>query len=293
MQPSYMPRQQQQQRPTHQRSATAPSRRLNYGQRSSDVSESWIEVTSGPSDTSSDEHIITSGLRIAHQRRRGRASLPPPPSVPILHSPSDSELSDASALSDDDDDLASTEPADLASFIATLPLSGASSVSADDEHSSTSSTSSESESDIRTVFATASSPPRLQSEHDAALRASLSTLLSCAAAARGLPPKVPSPLARSTSASTSAVEGLRVVRSDAAPRLASPASSEPAAKKRGPHRRVRRADVVQAGFYTLAFSAGAVVVLGAITFSAGYWVGKEVGRGEVAVGVRGVRRVVA
>jgi hypothetical protein len=60
-------------------------------------------------------------------------------------------------------------------------------------------------------------------------------------------------------------------------------------------KKLREMSTLNASLLTLAFSAGAVVVLTAIGFSAGYWVGREAGRGETffgaAQGGRAVRRV--
>jgi hypothetical protein len=106
-----------------------------------------------------------------------------------------------------------------------------------------------------------SSKARLEMEHDAALRASLSTLLSCA---RALPPK--------------RVEGLRVVQS------VSPPSSDGSGRSRRRSRsreRREREKVVRRTMVTLAVTVGAVVVLSVLSFSAGYLV-----RGEEARRVR-------
>lgn len=160
--------------------------------------------------------------------------------------------------------------------------------------------------------------PSYQADHDAALRASLSTLLSCAAAARGLP--------KETQAGTSGVgpsnriepSSLRIVPESVAmgrrkkentrrPRSHSKvfgngsASSSEAGLPFSPsqHKGKRKAssskdgrsvkktrsttidEMVSPTLMTWVVSAGVVVLLSAIGFSAGYTIGKEVGRAEV------------
>lgn len=152
--------------------------------------------------------------------------------------------------------------------------------------------------------------PSHQVDHDAALRASLSTLLSCAAAARGLPKRdqrlqntnrpvhrgdpvtlrvVPESAfkgeeatgrrvtARSHSATSSSAQSL----SDKGKRKAS------ASKERRELRKKRRGSTeemtVAPTLMTWVVSAGVVVLFSAISFSAGYAIGREVGRMEAGM----------
>ncbi|KAF2400465.1 hypothetical protein EJ06DRAFT_543223 [Trichodelitschia bisporula] len=157
-------------------------------------------------------------------------------------------------------------------------------------------------------------------DHDAALRASLSTLLSCAAAARGLPKSgrvaaetmtrpanadridpttvrmVPesvalrasngdSPTSRHSRGS-SAGAGDIGKRKATAPANASPRNNS---KERHAIKKARRTtatvpialDDVNPTLLTWVVSAGVVVLFSAISFSAGYVMGKEQGRAEM------------
>lgn len=186
--------------------------------------------------------------------------------------------------------------------------------------------------------------PSYQADQDAALRASLSTLLSCAAAARGLPKSstaanasAPAPSARiepsalrivpesvalggspspssrhNATATTTAVpaaarqqQQLRSPRSRSADKSkrSSAEKDRRAAKKRrssaGPGQRVAAdgaaqstygfgtssVDEVSPTLLTWVVSAGIVVLVGALSFSTGYAMGKEVGRTEAMSGV--------
>jgi hypothetical protein len=177
--------------------------------------------------------------------------------------------------------------------------------------------------------------PSYQADHDAALRASLSTLLSCAAAARGLPKSnrtgtdsrtragpsnrldtttigiVPesavygssSPrsaeAAPPTNASTSRTHD--AASNDKAKRKATTTSATAPRSNSKDRRAVKKArrtsnwtpatmDEVSPTLLTWVVSAGVVVLVSALSFSAGYVVGKEAGRaellGEVGSGVR-------
>lgn len=175
--------------------------------------------------------------------------------------------------------------------------------------------------------------PSHHADHDAALRASLSTLLSCAAAARGLPkndnqPSVSPPAPPSTtqpSAFRLVGESVAMGEEEAEP---SPAYSQtspsigpqgrdtrsstvppsPAvgkskrrsssSKDRSAAKKSRRATLadsttpVSPTIMTWVISAGVVVLFSAISFSAGYMLGREVGRAEVGMigdGVPGPR----
>ncbi|KAI4115333.1 MAG: hypothetical protein LQ345_004045 [Seirophora villosa] len=154
--------------------------------------------------------------------------------------------------------------------------------------------------------------PSHQADHDAALRASLSTLLSCAAAARGLPkrdsPALQSPATRPSSnkiepstlrmvpesAMFGAEEAARprpkerrlssssLARHDKTKRKASTSRERRDGKKK-----TRRGGVEELGIsptlLTWVVSAGVVVLFSAMSFSAGYVVGREVGRVEGGV----------
>jgi hypothetical protein len=177
--------------------------------------------------------------------------------------------------------------------------------------------------------------PSYQADHDAALRASLSTLLSCAAAARGLPKSNRAgtdsrtragPSNRLDTASIgivpeSAVYGSSNQRSteaapptqnstsrnhdaasnDKAKRKATTTSTTAPRSNSKDRRTVKKArrtsnwtpatmDEVSPTLLTWVVSAGVVVLVSALSFSAGYVVGKEAGRaemlGEVGSGVK-------
>lgn len=160
--------------------------------------------------------------------------------------------------------------------------------------------------------------PSHHADHDAALRASLSTLLSCAAAARGIPKPDSQPTA--PRAGTAPPSSFRLVGEDVAMGDESPSSrnAETSPSAGAPHRRQPRA-VVSPGpsaaktkrrsaspkdratskksrrasasdstttvspVMTWVISAGVVVLFSAISFSAGYIIGREVGRTEVGM----------
>lgn len=167
--------------------------------------------------------------------------------------------------------------------------------------------------------------------HDEALRASLSTLLSCAAAARGLkndpkrPQQAPStqprsnriepmsfklvpesalpvakqapilqeptfkPTLRRTSTSTTSTSPLTAPDHFFQPKEPKRKSRTTSKDRHSSIKKPRRsssADEVSPTLLTWVVSAGVVVVLSALSFSAGYSLGKEAGRFEV-VGVGG------
>ncbi|OQD83311.1 hypothetical protein PENANT_c017G06300 [Penicillium antarcticum] len=170
--------------------------------------------------------------------------------------------------------------------------------------------------------------PSHHADHDAALRASLSTLLSCAAAARGLPKNdnqpSASPAAPQSTAQPSAFRlvgesvamgeesGDEEVRSSPQYPQTSPSIGDPGGDTRPPtmpsspavakskcrssspkdrsaakkSRRATMADSttpVSPTIMTWVISAGVVVLFSAISFSAGYMLGREVGRTEVGM----------
>lgn len=146
--------------------------------------------------------------------------------------------------------------------------------------------------------------PNHQVDHDAALRASLSTLLSCAAAARGLP-KRDQPSSNATRqvnrtdpvtvrmVSESALMGEETSSRRPAARRNSTTSSSKSfsdkgkrkastSKDRREPRKKRRGigEDVSPTLMTWFVSAGWVVLFSVIGFSAGYAIGREVGRME-------------
>ncbi|KAF2682657.1 hypothetical protein K458DRAFT_53170 [Lentithecium fluviatile CBS 122367] len=163
--------------------------------------------------------------------------------------------------------------------------------------------------------------PNAQADHDEALRASLSTLLSAAAAVRGLPkpgqPRavtsnnsgridptslrlVPESVvlgeitehtsSRATSTGVPSASSPRTASrspSDKSKRKASPPASAAARSSSKDHRAVKKArragplvDEISPTLLTWVVSAGVVVLVSALSFSAGYVVGKEAGRAE-------------
>lgn len=183
--------------------------------------------------------------------------------------------------------------------------------------------------------------PSHQADHDAALRASLSTLLSCAAAARGLskpsrvssragPPHTIQPatlqivpesvvmggggdagdaaeddVGRSDPSEGRPVAGERSGRPQARSKSKRKAPASPV--KSGKERVVKKPkrafeDGITPSLLTWVLSAGVVVLVGAISFSAGYAMGREVGKAEAGMidvgegrscgrdAVRGLRR---
>ncbi|KAF2096641.1 hypothetical protein NA57DRAFT_58542 [Rhizodiscina lignyota] len=171
--------------------------------------------------------------------------------------------------------------------------------------------------------------PSYQADHDAALRASLSTLLSCAAAARGLPKSGNAPGTAPGPSARIEPTGLRIVPEsdilgpsppDTRSRRTNAGTSSPRSrsadksKRRGSSKdrsraaKKRRASSNTGGFaghvpyssygfgsysiddisptlLTWVVSAGVVVLVSALSFSAGYVVGKEAGRTEAVGGV--------
>ena len=156
--------------------------------------------------------------------------------------------------------------------------------------------------------------PSHQADHDAALRASLSTLLSCAAAARGLPKREQAPALprRPVAGPASRIEptSLRMVPESVVLGSATE-PSRPSARKRSPSgsrtgssnekgkrkastsrtrreaRKKAKSSVddlnVSPTLMTWVVSAGVVMLFSAISFSAGYVVGREIGRMEAGI----------
>lgn len=158
--------------------------------------------------------------------------------------------------------------------------------------------------------------PSHQADHDAALRASLSTLLSCAAAARGLP-KSGQTTTNQSNGTSARVDptSLRMVPESVAMGEEPTAANQPSAassrrvsnastgadkykrkaaissntrsssKDRRAVKKARRTgpitDEISPTLLTWVVSAGVVVLVSAISFSAGYVVGREAGHAEV------------
>lgn len=317
--------------------------------------DSWIDVSSQPSDSytsSSDDHIITAGLRISQARRKRRGTARPA-SRPQEPEPDSS---------DEDDNEGEGE--DMGSLIHSMTMSsdGYSSPDDDDEESDDEASASDTNGKVfsssqrpgvpyrRQTTPMASSSynrghaysgynsfaPNHATDHDAALRASLSTLLSCAAAARGLPKSSqsqtsPGSQSQHQQGGRVAVDSLTLVREGGEPSSStnsgagksrslsitsnatttsasrSPSSDQLAQTRTGKsssaerkrssgakssksrrRSRTRTRDITEEGdmslsnmsYMTLAISAGAIVVLSALTFSAGYALGREAGKGE-------------
>ncbi|KAL9030187.1 MAG: hypothetical protein Q9196_001657 [Gyalolechia fulgens] len=151
--------------------------------------------------------------------------------------------------------------------------------------------------------------PSHQADHDAALRASLSTLLSCAAAARGLPKRDSPALSSARPSNRIEPSSLRIIPESAVlgeeatrPRpkqrtisAESVSSTQDKTKRKASTSRDRRDKkktrrggiedmIISPTLLTWVVSAGVVVLFSAISFSAGYVVGKEVGRAEAGLG---------
>jgi hypothetical protein len=149
--------------------------------------------------------------------------------------------------------------------------------------------------------------PQFQAEHDEALRASLSTLLSAAAAVRGLPkpgqgrpsnlnPSNPStrvdPASLRLVPESVALGGATTTTSTSASRATSASPSDMHKRKAGPQTKFRssskdrravkkaRVEEISPTLLTWVVSAGVVVLVSALSFSAGYAVGKETGHAE-------------
>ena len=152
--------------------------------------------------------------------------------------------------------------------------------------------------------------PSHRADNDAALRASLSTLLSCAHAARGLPKSEPPPSGNSPQAQPSSFR--LVPESVAMGEEDSHAQPEPSPNHTPPSPRIKRrssssrdrcsqssstckktrrtsmTDSQSPTVMTWVISAGVVVLFSAISFSAGYMLGREVGKTETGTGIGSV-----
>ncbi|KAI9744589.1 MAG: hypothetical protein M1818_002118 [Claussenomyces sp. TS43310] len=160
--------------------------------------------------------------------------------------------------------------------------------------------------------------PAHQPDHDAALRASLTTLLSCAAAARGLSKRNQTNVAGASTSPRPEFTGFRLVpESDimgASPTASHPQSPSrrarpsPSVSSRDGDKGKRKAtsvnkaiaqsratkkkktglgeeNMISPTLLTWVVSAGVVVLVSVVGFSAGYVIGKEVGRQEALSGL--------
>jgi hypothetical protein len=131
-----------------------------------------------------------------------------------------------------------------------------------------------------------------QPNHDAALRASLTTLLSCAAAVKPKEQRVGErptrPAAERTAFQLVPESHLQRQRSPKAlKRRSRESSKERHAKKLKAVKTVSNEETTSPTLTAWMISAGVVLVFSAISFSAGYAWGKEVGRLEGEIGLTG------
>ncbi|TGO63813.1 hypothetical protein BOTNAR_0095g00110 [Botryotinia narcissicola] len=152
---------------------------------------------------------------------------------------------------------------------------------------------------------------RLPIDHDAALRASLTTLLSCAAAARGLPkspaqnvtsnepmglrivpeseligtaPPTTANISRPLSSSRSRSGSSQDSQDEAIKRKASQTKQNTRALKKKKGELVQGEEAfISPTLLTWVMSAGIVVLVSVVGFGAGYVIGREVGRQEASV----------
>ncbi|KAL6243928.1 hypothetical protein RBB50_009362 [Rhinocladiella similis] len=142
-----------------------------------------------------------------------------------------------------------------------------------------------------------------QPDHDAALRASLTTLLSCAAAVRPKGPE-PRPAAPSTRPSAQPTSLRLVAESEIdgqsrprPKRTSSPKQTKRKSRESSKERHSKKVrptkaavsgeDLISPTLASWMISAGVVLVFSAISFSAGYAWGREVGRIEGEMGFTG------
>ncbi|KAK6358508.1 hypothetical protein TWF730_007839 [Orbilia blumenaviensis] len=314
--------------------------------------DSWIEVASQPSDSytsssSPEDPILASGLQV--QRRKNRARRRRNSTSTAIPAASRA-VESSDEYDDDDDDDEDLDGLDLnaiesmGSSITDPSLSEGEEGSSDEEDD-------EDEGEIQPVaglssyvsaplrpqnnFRTFSRDPP-QPDHDAALRASLSTLLSCAAgvgsASKPRPNERlgsiqeharPAPIQTLSLVTDSEREAMmsaprrpppppqyrRTVHNPPPPQSPlerkrpvsprRPREEVQATSKHKPKTKTRRSSKTTAApnatmastmasisasnmtYLTLAVSAGAVIIVSAISFSAGYALGKEVGRSEM------------
>ncbi|KAF3906333.1 hypothetical protein ABW20_dc0103765 [Dactylellina cionopaga] len=313
----------------------------------SDRVDSWIEVGSQPSDSytsssSPEEAVITTGLHVQKRKRQSRRRNSTSTAIPTASRAAESSSEDE----DDDDDLDGIDLNAIDSIGSSITDP---SLSEGEEGSSGSEDDEEEDEEIQPAvvgfspynpsasrpqnnFRTFSRDPP-QPDHDAALRASLSTLLSCAAGVgsaskprvndrMGVIQERPAPIQTLSLVTDSEREAIMSAPQPPPPyrrtvhhqqpipqqqqrqhqRPASPRRSKEdtqATRHKGKTRSRRSSKAATAAaaaaahanavsisasnmtYLTLAVSAGAVIIVSAISFSAGYALGKEVGRNEM------------
>ncbi|KAJ9646543.1 hypothetical protein H2199_002592 [Coniosporium tulheliwenetii] len=298
--------------------------------------ESWIEVASQPSSSSlssAAEEIVTTGLRVQHdsntrRRRRLRHNSP-------LHIQIGPRAQSTGGSSQEEYEESESE----SDRVMTRALSNASSGNYtddeggnDDDENSTaigipptaeqcftpqpnafSHPQAPTQTALRTHRHSYTAPqqqhtpytviaPSHAADHDAALRASLSTLLSLGAAARGLTKSDQPPAPAQSGPARLDPTSIRMVPDST---HAQPASSRPrspgaekgkrkdstgrsSSKERRAVKKARRTSAspapmteeISPTLLTWVVSAGVVVLVSALSFSAGYVVGREAGRAE-------------
>ncbi|KAA8564735.1 hypothetical protein EYC84_011628 [Monilinia fructicola] len=303
--------------------------------------ESWVEISSQPSSSSIssiDNEIVTTGLRVSQHpstRRRRRSQNQPRPQVtPNNHrqtsTSSQEEYEESESEPDHIDILTSSNeispPVAIPARLSTRETYDAESEDDEDENGTALGVGRGTSLPFTPQPNVFSHPPSSQSQnhrataqtqesyfphHDAALRASLKTLLSCAAAARGLPknsptksphqpphrsphpPRISTPH-RSTPPSHlqthiphPPTEHKFATRSRTIPHPQNPAKNKQntraALKKKKAELPTENETFISPTLLTWAMSAGVVVLVSVVGFGAGYVIGREVGRQETSV----------
>ncbi|KEF63309.1 uncharacterized protein A1O9_01286 [Exophiala aquamarina CBS 119918] len=302
--------------------------------------DSWIEIPSHPSSTSlssTANDIVTTGLsvrsqeeRLSRQFRTSAHQLPREPRATSTTGSSQDEYEESESESDrimsssnedidpdaagDDDDTSTAlgvrsinrvftpQPNAFShppsSQLRPIPDSYFPAVQPSDQHANRTITQRSYQHQTRTRSHPAMSS--YQPDHDAALRASLTTLLSCAAAVR---PKG-QPSRNTTTRPPAQPTSLRLVPESELETASQPrrTTSSPKQQKRksresSKERQVKKVRAAKTAIVgeelispTLAswmISAGVVLVFSAISFSAGYAWGRDVGRIEGELGLTG------
>ncbi|WKT39105.1 hypothetical protein QSH57_000924 [Fusarium oxysporum f. sp. vasinfectum] len=299
--------------------------------------ESWVEVASQPSSSSLSsigDEIVTTGLRVGNpyvrRRRLQQSARSLPQQQTAIHNVNAADLSSQEEYdeSDSEDDrllTSSTENAQRSEEEADMDSE------AESDGDNVTALGRVSDQPTEPVFRpqpnafthpstqrrdSAPAIPTVREENDAALRASLTTLLSCAHAARGLPKSKEEAEAQRTAnagvgPSSQPMELRFVPESELStePRRAqrpagpspprkrgSPARSPSRTSERGKHgsgsptapRATKKKKVAQMEeptsisptLLTWVVSAGVVVLVSVVGFGAGYVIGREVGKQE-------------
>jgi hypothetical protein len=295
------------------------------------LSDSWIDISSQPSSSSlssAAEEIITTGLQVDSQTgRRRRRSLRP---IAALHrlrannsNSSQDEYEESESESDQamisSNEAALTSEEDVEDDHATA-IAGHSSTFRPQPNAFTHATTHRQSISAQTSYNTQTRPknnprhsypshspynhlaPNHEIDHDAILRASLSTLLSCAAARRpknGIPSIqpyetlisneiVPETIGIVTESEAFGTSALIEVPSDTEnPKRKSRSAGVRSSSKERRAKKVRQTWVtanppqeISPTLLTWVVGAGMLVLVSAISFSAGYVVGRDVGYTE-------------